>query len=369
MALKTLRPTRLPVPETSQPPALPLVYVGQMAPLISFLGEIGAPVAKLLRESRIPVELFEDPDALVPLGLVHRLLENASRSDGIGNLGVLVGLRTAAFDLPVLGSELRQAITVYDYLQRGIRLIGRVQPGERFWLTLESDQVRFHQSLPGRLSAGRHQADLYTLVVTIGMLRRFAGDGWVPQEISLSATDRRFIGDCHVFGDAKIRLGQSHSSFTIPNELLLRPIRSAVGATGSAPEAKGLTNRSMPQGFVASIETLAVELLKAQACRIDTLAEAAGLTTRTLQRRLSDNGLSYSALVAETRRRLAADWLSRTELSVREIAMTLGYTDPANFTRAFRRTTGTSPRQYRLECRQSAGTPAHASAQRPACVH
>ncbi len=369
MASKTLRPTHLSVPGIKRAPALPFVYVGQMAPLMGFLDEIGAPISKFLRESHIPVELIENPDALVPLALVHRLLESASSSDGIGNLGVLIGLRTAAFDLPVLGPELRQAVTVYEYLQRGIQLIGRVQPGERFWLTLEPGQVRFHQSLPGRLSAGRHHADLYTLVVTIGMLRRFADDEWSPREISLSATDHRFIGDFHVFGEAKIELGQPHSSFTIPTDLLMRPIRSAACSTGPAPAAKGMTAQSMPLDFVTSVQTLVVELLNAGACRMDTLAEAAGLTTRTLQRRLADKGLSYSALVAETRRKLAADWLSRSELSVRDIATNLGYTDPANFTRLFRRTTGLSPRQYRLKCRHSTGTRGHGAAQRTAFHH
>jgi AraC-like DNA-binding protein len=366
MVSETLRRIAIREPERKYPPAIPFVYVGQIAPLMGFLGEIGAPVSSFLQRSHIPEVMLEEPAGMVPLHLVHRLLEIAASAEGIGNLGLVLGRLTSAFDLPILGRELQRAVTVHDYLHKGMKLIGRVQPGEHFWLTLESDQVRFHQILPGRLCEGRHHADLYTLTVTIEMIRRFVGDEWSPREISLLATERRFIGDCCLFGDAEIRLGQTHSSFTIPTDLLMRPVRFATRGTRPGPGSTGLAARSMPQDFLAGFETLAVALLKAGACRIDALAEAAGMTTRTLQRRLAENGLSYSTLVAKTRQSLAADWLSRTELPIREIATNLGYTDPANFTRAFRRSTGSSPRQYRLACGRSANRPGQASTQRAA---
>jgi len=65
-------------------------------------------------------------------------------------------------------------------------------------------------------------------------------------------------------------------------------------------------------------------------------------------------GLSYSQLLHRARMRLAASWLAETTVPVTEIAASLGYSDPANFTRSFRRKAGVSPKQYRdlVEARQ-----------------
>lgn len=355
MALETVGHTSIEAPGRRQPPKIPLVSVGQLGPLTGFLDEIGAPVSRLLSRSHIPQALFEDSRALLPLHLVDRFLEVVASSEAIANLGAVVGERTTAFDLPILGPALQQAVTVRDYLQRGIELIGEVQPGERFWLTLESDQVRFHQVLPGPLSAGRYHADLYALVVTIGMLGRFADDKWHPREVCVLATDQCFIGDSSAFGDAEIRLAQPHSSFTIPIDLLTRRISPAARRAGKALGPQGPMRRSVPQDFLTSIETLVIDFLKAEALQLHAVAEAAGVSTRTLQRQLASLGMTYSALVARARRSLADEMLLQTQLPVREIAATLSYTDPANFTRAFRRAAGMSPRAYRIMCRASAG--------------
>jgi AraC-like DNA-binding protein len=71
------------------------------------------------------------------------------------------------------------------------------------------------------------------------------------------------------------------------------------------------------------------------------------LSPRTLVRRLGARGTSFRDLVAEHRRRRAAELLLQPELSIGEIAERLGYRDPTNFARACRRWFGFSPRAYR----------------------
>lgn len=76
-------------------------------------------------------------------------------------------------------------------------------------------------------------------------------------------------------------------------------------------------------------------------------ARAAGMSERTLERRLAERGTSYSEIVEEVLRERAARLLRETDLSVEEIADRLGYSDAANFTRAFRRWTGKPPGAWR----------------------
>jgi len=80
-------------------------------------------------------------------------------------------------------------------------------------------------------------------------------------------------------------------------------------------------------------------------------AAFAGLSVRTLQRRLAQAGVSHDLLVAQARFATAAAVLERTNAKILNLALDLGYSDHANFTRAFRRWAGCSPRQYRFRSR------------------
>ena len=81
-------------------------------------------------------------------------------------------------------------------------------------------------------------------------------------------------------------------------------------------------------------------------------AESAGMSTRSLQRRLLNFGLTYSQLLDEVRLEVACHLLERTETSLAQIASDLGYADPANFTRAFQRWTGQKPSAFRRRRRR-----------------
>lgn len=81
--------------------------------------------------------------------------------------------------------------------------------------------------------------------------------------------------------------------------------------------------------------------------RLQDVASTLFVSERTLKRRLQDEQSSYQLLVDEIRYRRAMDLLRKTSLDLARIADMLGYADPANFTRAFKRWSGMSPRSYR----------------------
>ncbi|MDJ0945822.1 MAG: helix-turn-helix transcriptional regulator [Kiloniellales bacterium] len=79
------------------------------------------------------------------------------------------------------------------------------------------------------------------------------------------------------------------------------------------------------------------------------------LNARTLQRRLSHASTSYSRIVDELRFEKACCLLEGGDRSIAEIARALGYSDPAHFTRAFRRWAGMTPREYRQRGKSARG--------------
>jgi len=76
-------------------------------------------------------------------------------------------------------------------------------------------------------------------------------------------------------------------------------------------------------------------------------AEAAGMSVRSLQRRLASEGLTFSQLVDEVRLEMAVPQLRDPDIRITDVAFGLGYSDPAHFTRAFSRWAGVAPSEYR----------------------
>lgn len=80
---------------------------------------------------------------------------------------------------------------------------------------------------------------------------------------------------------------------------------------------------------------------------LETAAERMSLSRRTLIRRLKEAGTSFSALLDDHRRQRAQRLLAESNLTSAEVGYRLGYHEPANFTRAFKRWTGETPARYR----------------------
>ena len=71
------------------------------------------------------------------------------------------------------------------------------------------------------------------------------------------------------------------------------------------------------------------------------------MSVRSLQRHLADSSLSFAQLVDEVRFEAASAMLYDPDIRIVDISAELGYTDSANFTRAFHRWAGVSPREFR----------------------
>ena len=90
-----------------------------------------------------------------------------------------------------------------------------------------------------------------------------------------------------------------------------------------------------------------LELLPGGGASVATVASRLAVSTRTLQRRLRDEGVSFQGVVNSTREELARHYLKSSRISGAEISYLLGYEDPNSFFRAFSSWTGETPEQAR----------------------
>lgn len=89
---------------------------------------------------------------------------------------------------------------------------------------------------------------------------------------------------------------------------------------------------------------------------LNVLAEREHVSSRTLIRKLREEGLTYQQLLDRVREDLACWWLLHSDMSVESIADRLGYQDTSNFSRTFRRWVGVAPSEFRRVSRVQTST-------------
>ncbi len=95
------------------------------------------------------------------------------------------------------------------------------------------------------------------------------------------------------------------------------------------------------------VEALIMPVLHAGNVSIDRIADKLGTSRQTLYRNLKTEGVTFEQVLDELRHRLALEYLRGRKASVNETAYLVGFSDPAAFSRAFKRWTGMSPRDAR----------------------
>jgi AraC-like DNA-binding protein len=106
--------------------------------------------------------------------------------------------------------------------------------------------------------------------------------------------------------------------------------------------------RAQPRGSTfSSLVAARIEGMLAADAGIDAVARAMHMSTRTLQRRLDDEGSRFSEVLDSVREALARRWLTEETRTLSDIAYALGFADLATFSRAFKRWTGKPPGAWR----------------------
>ena len=148
-------------------------------------------------------------------------------------------------------------------------------------------------------------------------------------------------------------------AFVVP-ELLGRLFRPAGERPGGrdflrnlfgemAKAARKRRDRPRESSFRRRVEAELAPRLAEGKMRIGPVASALGCSRQTLYRRLKAEGLTFAQLVDDLRRREALKLVRNAALPVKEIAYRLGFSDPAAFSRAFKRWTGKSPQAFRVQ--------------------
>lgn len=332
---------------------LPLVRVGAFLPFVSFLREIGAPVDHWLGAAKLPVHSLDDAEALIPLLHTCRFLEDAARREDIPMLGFQVGQRTPVERLGAFGLLIRHSVTLWDALTTARRLVFTMSSGFHIRLEQQEDSVWVHHENRLQGTPGSQHADGFGLMLIANLIRHAAEPNWRPQAVRLPIFANCDVAELDLFCTASLRFRQPTSAIAIPMALLSQPLPGLKHPhdLSQAASAERLQSSAPAPNLAGSVTQFLRSQLSEGGPDIQLTAEAAGLSVRTLQRRLSCEGCDYSRLFDQARFDFAVDLLRHSCLKIVDIAQELGYGDAANFTRAFRRWTGISPLEFRKAAR------------------
>lgn len=327
--------------------AVPMVRVNAVVPFVQFLEANGAPVERMLQDEGLSPGIVTMPERLLALQQALAFLDRAARCEGLPDLGLRVGSHTRFEVLGDFARLIRGAGTLREALDRLIEAIPLHNSGDILWLAVG----RKHAMLCHRFSfadvPGLCQGQSFTLTMMIAAIRAVLGRSWQPDEIHLPTGSADLRKSCEEMLGRPVFCSGDVTAVAFPRVLLAAPSRTAVFGEVKLAEGYGSLCATAPASdFAGSLRQAISTLLVSGYPPVDRTAKAAGLSVRTLQRRLADGGESYSRLVEAVRLESAVRMLRDGDSKFIDIAYELGYADPANFTRAFRRWTGMTPRAF-----------------------
>lgn len=335
----------------SPDPSVPAIHALQLAEIVE---RWGVEPDALLRSCGLRREALLEPGARLSIPDLIALVERSRALTGEPGLGFHVGLHMRIASHGYLGLAAMTATTVREALDVAIRFA----PTRTTAISLRLDTVEDHVALVLVENVDLGSArDAFVFALLTGIWKigdaltgvalaehadsnarpradvafaeppyfaRFAG---VAPEVRFEQREHRLLFPSSLL-DLKLVTGDP-----VASRLTLEQCERELDALGLGPR---LAHRV--RGLLAS---------RTPPPSLDELASTLHVSPRTLKRHLASEGTTYRALVDEALRARAEELLRRPSLTLDDIADRLGYSDVANFNRAFRRWTGKTPGAFR----------------------
>jgi AraC-like DNA-binding protein len=200
----------------------------------------------------------------------------------------------------------------------------------------------------------RHQIEFW-MVALVRMCRELTGLRVMPTRVRLThrRDDAGAKSEFAAFFGGNLEFGAAIDDVAFAASVGQMPVASADPYLNKiliayCEEALSLRPRQS-RSFRSSVENAIVPLLPHGKARAGEIARRLGVSQRTFARRLSLDGLTFSDVLERLRSNLAERYLADGDLSVSQIAWLLGYQEVSALTHAFKRWTGTTPREARLQ--------------------
>jgi AraC-like DNA-binding protein len=301
------------------------------------------------RAAMLDVELVEDRDCFIPHATMAAFLAEIERRTREASLGLLLAPHLSLTDYGCWGDYVLGAGTLGAAVARSMLAIGYHSRGDRVTLAVDGAEARLGYLSAARGRPGYFHVALGSAGVILSLCRFYLANGWRPQRIELDVPRPRSAAPFEEAFGCPVGFEAADVAVRFPSHLLdaqgppRRSQRLVTIEDVARARLEPADRDDLPGVVTAQIRAQ----LLGGSVSIDSAARALDLSVRTLQRELHRDGTDFRSLTNAVRARRARELLRGTRASVTQISVELGYSTPANFTRAFRNATGLSPDAFR----------------------
>lgn len=298
-------------------------------PVYQALYDFNVNVSEKLSYSQVNQDTSSDDDSWVLIDELVAILQELSHEK---RLDILIQASNA-FDISLITDELNEESrpsTLGQALNVLLPKIPYITSQAKTWLTYGEDQKWYlcHDSGYSNKSNGKADFDIYRNLQLIAFCKLYLGADWEPDFIWVTGK----ITPSLIQSRLQIQVidGHSFSGFSIPLSEEIDP-----------------TNDESDWSLSKSISLVLENYLLVENMSIHSFSRLIGMSSRTLQRRLHSEQISFRELLLDSRLNHAIKLHNTTpKISSEDIAIRCGYTDVSNFRRAFKKRFGVSFKHY-----------------------
>lgn len=302
----------------------------------------------LFREAELDMALLSNPDTRYPGDRVQHLWQLAVDASGDPCFGFVVGEQVQPVVLHGLGFSWLASDTLRDALIRLVRYSRLISTAANMQLQDTDDGLDLVLLPPEgvKLTPAFQDAGMSGF---LRMCRLTAGDEIDPAHVSLKHPRPGCDSKLQAYFRAPIEYDAANNILSFSKQLVDTPL------TNANPGLARINDQSVVDylarfdrdSLTMQVRSRIIERLPDGTPNQGTIAQSLNVSLRSLQRKLNNEETSFKALLESTRRELALHYIRETHRSLGEITYLLGFSEPSNFTRAFKRWTGVSPHEYR----------------------
>ncbi|WP_394200320.1 helix-turn-helix domain-containing protein [Shewanella waksmanii] len=308
--------------------------------LVELLKEFERDIYPIIDRANLPENILEQNHDYVPEASVINLLEILMCKVGPDKFSEVIGTVAEKIYLPRYFAKMSGVSTVEHALAQFIDIVHDESTHTHLQIKRFQNKVWFVRQR--RAHAGQVRSNIaeqFALTFMVALARSLLGKAWQPIDVALSDNRADVIQSA---------LGLSKSQFYTDR---------AVTAISFSPESvhtqihlrqplQRAESISAPTDFVGSLVNALTPYFMLGRLPIAQAAVIVNMSVRTLQRRLTKAGVSYSQIVDQIIFSQSKRLLKEGNYSVTDISSNFGYADVAHFSRAFKRYVGVSPRAY-----------------------
>ena len=334
----------------------PTIGAGYAKGLLNFAVSKGAPREKLLALSQLSAGDVEDLDNRIPLARYEALMRAGAELTNEPALALQFGEAVRMQDVSIVGLICEACETTLDVgvqLNRYGRLVYDAGGGTSDMVRLVRDEDGVWMEFTGDIFIGNpHAAESELARLVCNARAMFAANAYFqstpfPLAVQVTHEAPAYRGEYDRIFKAPVVFGAKRNALKIdPGFMTLRqpPISRYVFGVLSDRAKALLASLEDSKTMRGQVESLLIPILHTGDQNIEHTAQKLGLSRPTLYRKLKAEGVSYEKLLDELRHKMALHYLDGKKVSINETAYLVGFSEPSAFSRAFRRWTGTSPR-------------------------